>query len=221
MHKVNSPVALEPIVYKAKPSGIADVWLRRNVTEFDENEEEAGGFEADEIFFRVTAEKVPEMEILADADFWFESLAESEEGILSDWLSIEDYRESKKKELSDACHAGIIAGVDVSLPGGTEHFSLKETDQLNLFGKQAQLAAGLTRLEYHQDGEPCKYYSAEEMGGIIDTAMYFVSYQTTYCNSMYAWLEGCSRASEMARIHYGMEVPEEYQSEVLRDYINA
>lgn len=49
----------------------------------------------------------------------------------------------KWSEVSAACEQMIYAGVDVELLSGTaEHFSLTEHDQLNLFGKQAQLAAG-------------------------------------------------------------------------------
>ena len=30
MHKVQSPEKMEKVVYKAKPNGVADVWLRNN-----------------------------------------------------------------------------------------------------------------------------------------------------------------------------------------------
>lgn len=224
MHKVNSPTKMDAVLYKTNTSGIADVWIRKNqqkVTRETDDGNEDVSYEADEVFLRVTPGVVTQKEIKADIDFWFETLKEAEEGIQADFLSTEQFRALKKRELSAACHESIIAGVDVSLSGGTEHFSLAETDQLNLFGKQAQLAAGAQKLEYHQDGETCKYYTAEEMSSIIEAAMYFVSYQTTYCNSLYAWLEGCERASEMAGISFGDEIPSEYQSEVLRDYINT
>lgn len=224
MHKVNSPTTLDTVVYKVGTNGTAHVWIRKNqvgVTVENEEGEDQNSFEADEVYFTVDPEQVTAAEIEADSDFWFESLSEAAEGIEANFLSKEQFRALKKKELSAACHESIVAGVDVSLPGGTEHFSLEETDQLNLFGKQAQLASGATRLEYHQDGEPCKYYTAEEMTGIIEAAMYFVSFQTTYCNSLFAWLEACERASEMAGIHFGDEIPVEYQSEVLQDYINT
>ena len=108
------------------------------------------------------------------------------------------------------------------LPGGTvEHFSLKEEDQLNLFGKQAQLAAGTKQLEYHQDGHPCRYYSADEMTAIIDAAMQHVSYHTTYCNSLNMWIAGATTTEELNIIYYGADIPEEYQSEVLKDYLAA
>ena len=107
----------------------------------------------------------------------------------------------------------------VQLPDGPEHFSLTEKDQINLFGKQAQLAAGADRLEYHQDGHPCKYYSAAEMQQIVTAAMEHVSYHTTYCNSLNMWISGTETAEELEPIFYGADIPEEYQSEVLKDYL--
>ena len=136
--------------------------------------------------------------------------------------TIEEIRVQKLQEVGEACRQVIHAGVDVFLPGGTvEHFSLKEEDQLNLFGKQAQLAAGTEQLEYHQDGHPCRYYSADEMTAIIDAAMQHVSYHTTYCNSLNMWIAGATTTEELNIIYYGADIPEKYQSEVLKDYLAA
>ena len=64
-------------------------------------------------------------------------------------LSFEQMRNEKYAEVSAACEKTIYTGVlYVYL---FEHFSLTEKDQINLFGKQAQLAAGAEKLEYHQD----------------------------------------------------------------------
>lgn len=133
--------------------------------------------------------------------------------------TMDEIRENKMNEISSACEQTIYAGIDVTLPNGTEHFSLTEKDQINLFGKQAQLAAGLDQLEYHQDGHPCRYYSAEEMQQIISDAMFHVSYHTTYCNSLNMWTAGADSAEEINSIFYGAAIPEEYQSEVLKDYL--
>ena len=101
----------------------------------------------------------------------------------------------------------------------TEHFALTEHDQLNLFGKQVQLAAGAEQMEYHSDGQPCRYYSAVDMQTIITTAMWHVSYHTTYCNALNMWIVGCESAEEVQQIFYGADVPEQYQSEVLKAYL--
>ena len=134
--------------------------------------------------------------------------------------TLEEVKAQKKQEVGAACEQTIFAGVNVQLTDGTiEHFSLAEKDQLNLFGKQAQLAEGLEQLEYHQDGHPCRYYSAEDMRMIIAEAMKWVSYHTTYCNSLNMWIAGAEIAEEVNKIYYGADIPEEYQSEVLKDYL--
>lgn len=134
--------------------------------------------------------------------------------------TLEELQVAKKREISQACETAIYSGVDVTLTdGSTEHFSLTEHDQLNLFGKQVQLAAGTTELEYHADGQPCRYYTAEDMQIITSTAMAYVSYHTTYCNAINMWIVGCKSTEEVQQIYYGADVPEQYQSDVLKAYI--
>lgn len=134
--------------------------------------------------------------------------------------TLEEYKTAKKQEISQACEQIIYAGISVTLADGTvEHFALTEHDQLNLFGKQAQLKAGADRLEYHSDGKPCRYYSAADMQTIIAAAMQHVSYHTTYCNALNMWVAGCETVEELQQIYYGADVPEQYQSEVLKTYL--
>lgn len=133
--------------------------------------------------------------------------------------TLAELQAAKKTVVSAACEQIIYAGITVDLTDGPEHFSLTEKDQINLFGKQAQLARGLDRLEYHQDGHPCRYYSAAEMQQIITAAMEHVSYHTTYCNSLNMWISGVEAAEQLEAIFYGTDVPEEYQSVVLKDYL--
>ena len=134
--------------------------------------------------------------------------------------TLKEFKTAKKQEISQACEQIIYAGISVTLADGTvEHFALTEHDQLNLFGKQAQLATGAEQLEYHSDGKPCRYYSATDMQTIIAAAMQHVSYHTTYCNALNMWVAGCETADELQQIYYGVDVPEQYQSEVLKTYL--
>lgn len=135
--------------------------------------------------------------------------------------TLEEVKAMKLQEIGAACEQTVYAGVDVELPTGTEHFSLTEKDQLNLFGKQAQMAAGAERFEYHQDGCPCRYYTKEEMQMIVETALSYVTYHTTYCNSLNIWIAFAETVEAVNEIVYGCDVPEEYQSEVLRDILMA
>lgn len=134
--------------------------------------------------------------------------------------TLTELQAAKKQEISQACEQIIYAGISVTLADGTvEHFALTEHDQINLFGKQAQLKAGADRLEYHSDGQFCKYYNAVDMQTIITAATQHVSYHTTYCNSLNMWVASAESAEELQQIYYGADVPEQYQSEVLKAYL--
>ena len=140
---------------------------------------------------------------------------------------LDELKEQKISEMSTTCNTTITNGFDVTLSTGTEHFSLKTEDQLNLFGKQAQISQDASVIsenkgyEYHQDGELCKYYSLDDMLLIINTAMAYKSYHTTYCNSLFRWIEQMNTKEEVNAVYYGIEIPEAYQSEVLKDYITT
>ncbi len=133
--------------------------------------------------------------------------------------TLEEVKEMKLQEIGMSCEQMIYDGVDVGLPGGTEHFSLTEKDQINLFGKQAQMAAGAGKFEYHQDGHPCRYYTKEEMQMIVETALGFVTYHTTYCNALNMWIQAMEDADTVNAVTYGCDIPAEYQGEVLKDII--
>lgn len=134
--------------------------------------------------------------------------------------TLEEVKAAKKAEVSAVCEQVIYSGCDVTLTDGElHHFSLTEKDQLNLFGKQAQMAAGAEQFEYHADGQPCRYYTREDMENIIGSAMWYVSYHTTYCNALNMWIAGCETTEEVEQIYYGADVPEEYRSEVLDAYL--
>ncbi len=133
--------------------------------------------------------------------------------------TLEEVKAAKLQEIGMACEQTIYAGVDVALPSGVEHFSLTEKDQINLFGKQAQMAAGAERFEYHQDGHPCRYYTKEEMQMIVETALAFVTYHMTYCNALNIWVSALEDIGTVNGVAYGCDVPERYQSEVLKDIL--
>lgn len=132
---------------------------------------------------------------------------------------VERIRTAKLAEVSSRCENTIYEGVDVELTDGSVvHISLTEKDQINLFRKQHQISAGATQLEYHADGELCKYYSAVDMTKMIDVAMKFVQFNTIYCNSMFAWIKGVETTTEIEAIKYGEQIPDRYKSQALKDY---
>lgn len=220
MHKVNSGVPLDDLLYMVQADGTAQIWIRQNQTEgvmADSDGAEVTIYEADEIFAIVTAASVAEREIRNDIAFWFSQLSDKEEGINADYLQIESVRAAKRSEISRICNETIFTGVDVTLSDGSvKHFSMTDEDQLNLFGKQAQLAAGMEQVEYHSDGEPCRFYSATDAVLIINAAMAFKTFHTTYTNSAFQWIKALRKASTISAITYGDDIPEQYQSDVLK-----
>lgn len=130
-------------------------------------------------------------------------------------------KEAKVAELSAACHAAIVAGIDVELSDGTTgHFSLEETDQINLTTAYNAVQQGATGYPYHADGQLCKMYPAADIIAIGDAATAHKLYHTTYCNHLMAWARRAETAEELAAITYGAELPEDLatnMAEVMTD----
>lgn len=213
--------------------------LTENATETDENVTEETNTEentenpsvdegflrtiiytANQVHFQISSEIATKDDIVNNFDYWWEKGKDLKVGELADNFGIQPFKESKLKEVSIACENTIYNGIDVELSTGTEHFSLTEKDQINLFGKKMQLLAGDEKMEYHEDGQPCRYFSPEDMQKIVDNAMFFVSYNTTYCNALNMWIKACTKPSELENIYWGAEIPEEHMNEVLVDYMS-
>lgn len=136
--------------------------------------------------------------------------------------SIDEAREDKIAAMSAACNAAITGGVDVELSdGNTYHYSLTLEDQLNMMNIQAMVASGAESVPYHADGEECRYYSAADFAAIADAATAWKLYQESYFNSLRGYIQSMTTVEEIEAVTYGMEIPTEYQTDVLRDLIGA
>lgn len=130
--------------------------------------------------------------------------------------TLEEVKEQKKTEISFKCKETISKGVDVVFQDRTEHFRLTVEDQLNLMRKKDQLEKGESKIEYHADRMPCRYYSKEDMQKIICVADDFISYQTSYCNGLFQWISSLNTIDDVEEIHYGTNLPIQFQSEQLK-----
>ena len=132
--------------------------------------------------------------------------------------TLEEAMKFKREECSYLCKLAISNGVDVELSDGSiEHFSLSDDDQRNLNAKMVNIVAGVKELEYHSDGNMCRYYSDVDMASICATAQQKVTIETTYNNCLYQWIKGCTTVEEVSAIKYGADIPEEYWSEPWRN----
>lgn len=119
-------------------------------------------------------------------------------------------------EISRACNQAIVSGVDIILSDGeTHHFSLTEQDQSNLIALSLSVARGETAITYHADDELCVFYSAEDITTIVNNATAYITYHTTYHNSLKAYVKSLRSVNTISNVEYGMEVSEKYRSEVL------
>lgn len=125
-----------------------------------------------------------------------------------DPVPLEDKRAAKTAEMSAACNAAITAGMDVTTTQGTEHFSLQETDQINLTAAVTAVQQGAAGYPYHADGELCRMFTSAEIGAVGEASIAHKLYHTTYCNHLFAWIRRAT-ASELAGITYGAELPED------------
>ena len=129
---------------------------------------------------------------------------------------IEFLKSSKINEMSYTCRHTIEAGFDILLSDDEiHHFSLDTQDQLNLITLSA-LADTQELIPYHADGEVCKFYSAAEIKQIVAAATQFKMYHTTYYNALKNYINHLDNIETIAAITYGIELPEEFQSDVLK-----
>lgn len=133
----------------------------------------------------------------------------------ADEITLEYVRISKIAEMSSICRTTIEAGFDLELRGVTKHFSLDTQDQLNLISLSA-MAQTQTLIPYHADGEECVFYTNEEINEIVETATAFKIYHTTYYNALKTYINALETIEEIAAITYGVPIPDEYKSDVLK-----
>lgn len=136
--------------------------------------------------------------------------------------TLEEVQEQKIAEMSMMQQSIIQAGVQVTLSDGTtEHFTLTEHDQTSLMGLQTQVAAGADNIPWHtsDQSQHCKYYSNADMALIVTAAMQYVTYHVTYYRDLRIYIRSLDNKDEVNAVFYGMDIPEEYQSEPLKDML--
>lgn len=137
--------------------------------------------------------------------------------IPEDTTSIEFLKTSKINEMSYTCNQLIESGFDVELSDGlTHHFSLTTQDQLNLITLSNMAAQGVQQIPYHADGELCCFYSPADINTIVNQATVFKTYHTTYYNALKNYINHLDNIEDIAAVTYGMELPLEYQTDVLK-----
>lgn len=133
-------------------------------------------------------------------------------------LTVAFVKQSKIAEMNKECEKYITDGFDIELSDGkTHHFSMTIQDQLNIAALSVQIANGNDSIPYHADGELCQYYSNADMTAIVMGATIHKTYHTSYFNSLKNYIDSLRSIDKISKIEYGIEIPEKYQSDVLKD----
>ena len=118
---------------------------------------------------------------------------------------LDEIRTDKLAELSASCNAAITDGMDVETTQGTEHFSLQETDQINLTTALSAVQSGASGYPYHADGQLCRMFAAAEILAISEASVKHKLYHTTLCNHLLTWARRAETREELYSITYAAD----------------
>lgn len=135
--------------------------------------------------------------------------------------TIEDRKKALISQMDYECNQVIVNGFDMSLDDrNLYHFSLKLEDQLKIQALAIKAQSGETELPYHADGQPCRFFSITEILNLNDMMEHLITYQTTYFNSLRTYIENVEDEAVLDAITYGVDIPEEYQSDVYKSLLS-
>lgn len=147
--------------------------------------------------------------------------------VAKDWITITDVIEivgednalsvvmsAKLSEISNACNAVIVNGVDIKFGEENVHFNLSIEDQSNINNLFRVVELGGTEFPYQADGGVCRIYTAAEIAAIYIAEQTLITTQTTYHNELKQYVQTLTSAEEVSAIQYGMTLPEPYLTEM-------
>lgn len=117
----------------------------------------------------------------------------------------EEIQTEKLSNLSETCNQTIIAGMDVETTEGIEHFSLEETDQINLTTALSAIGQGAKGYPYHADKKLCRMFTAVELKAIAEKATAHKLYHTTLCNHLLILTRRATTTAELDKITYSAD----------------
>ena len=147
--------------------------------------------------------------------------------VAKNWITIADVIEivgednalsvvmsAKLSEISNACNAVIVNGVDIKFGEETVHFNLSIEDQSNINNLFRVVELGGTEFPYQADGVVCRIYTAAEIAAIYIAAQTLITTQTTYHNELKQYVQTLTDVEEVSAVQYGMTLPEPYLTEM-------
>lgn len=134
--------------------------------------------------------------------------------IVGEDAAAELIKTAKISEISQACNAIIVSGVDLELDSETVHFNLSIEDQSNINNLFRVVELGGTEFPYQADGGVCKVYTASEIVQIYIAAQTHITMQTTYHNALKSYVQSLTDTNKISSVTYGMTLPKKYRTEM-------
>lgn len=131
------------------------------------------------------------------------------EDVIVDNLTLEESKDYQIDFIRKQCSSYIYKGIDVETSQGTEHFSLDETDQQNIFALYNVHSSNGESVIYHADGKECREFTADEFNRIAIVARKYITECTTKFNYLKTWIERSEYKIEVLSIEFTSELPED------------
>lgn len=122
-------------------------------------------------------------------------------------IELTQCKSRKITEMCAVCQTTITNGIDYN----NEHYRLNATDQINLTSLYTLAQAGQS-VPYHADGSVCRIYKPDELIGLVQSGIKWVTYHTTYFNLLKHQIESMETVEEISNVTYGMTLKDEYQA---------
>lgn len=171
---------------------------------------------------RIQLKKIVSEEAYAQIlDVWGDNLTIPDIIPLDD-KAFQELRTATLERLRQDCNVMITKGFDIELDdGSSHHFSLEIDDQLKIQALALKAQSGQTELPYHADNEPCRFFSPSEIISLNTMMEHIITYNTTYLNSLNTYINSITDYTSLKSVYYGMDIPQEYQSDVFKSLISA
>lgn len=156
----------------------------------------------EQVFSAVTLGWSEANEIIAKAEAYNGEYTVEE---VPDKRPFDEIRTEKLSSLSETCNQTIVAGMDVETTEGVEHFSLEETDQINLTTALSAIEQGAKGYPYHADKKLCRMFTAVEIKAIAEKATAHKLYHTTLCNHLLTLARRATTTAELDEITYSAD----------------
>lgn len=129
-------------------------------------------------------------------------------------MDVDEYRQYMISEMSNACSAAIEKGAEVETSKGKIQFSYSLTDQSNLKTLVMSAAGSDLDCPYYSADSHCYILTSEDIIAIWIACESNILVQRAYYNALLEYIKSLSDKNEIAKITYGMELPEQYKTKM-------